>query len=278
MSKVSATTETVTPEMAESWLEKNKDNRPVRDFHVAKLAKDMKEGRWQINGEAIVFDSNGNLVDGQHRLWAGFNSQCCFQSIVVRGVAPEAFQTIDSGMKRSAADVLTKAGMQYGTLTAAALRLVHFYETGRRDHAVIARMSNAETLAVSRIYPRISQAVAMVGPSNALKKLFSLSALTATVYFTLEADADETASFLDALANGESLQRGHPYLTCRNSFIGRRSAGATILARVQFALLIKAWNAAQDGRDLSALKFVDGEDFPEFSHRVRGRKSKRAAA
>lgn len=267
--KIITTTETITPAIAESWLEKNKNNRPLRDHHVKTLAKDMKEGRWMLNGEAIIFDAAGNLLDGQHRLWAAFDHGVSFDTLVVRGVSPDAFKTLDSGMKRSAGDVLVKAGMTYGTLSAAALRLVHFYETGRRDHLAIQRMSNAETLVMAKKYPRISEAVALVGPNGNLKRLCSLTAAASTAYFILETDKERVDAFFGALATGENLKKGDPRLTCRNFFVNAKARGASIHHRVQFALLIKAWNAFIEDRDMGVLKFVDGEEFPEFVHRVK---------
>lgn len=267
--KVSTTIETITPETAASWLEKNKDNRPTRDHHIKMLAREMKEGRWRLNGEAIVFDYNGNLIDGQHRLEAAFVESLTFESVVVRGVEPDAFKTLDSGMKRSAGDVLAKAGLQYGTLTAAALRLIHFYETGRKDHLAVARMSNSETSVIAAKYPRVSEAAEMVGSNYALKRLCSPTALTATVYFALEGQTERVTAFLNALETGADLKKGDPRLTARNYFINAKQRGASIHHRVQFAMLIKTWNAFSDDRDMPLLKFMEGEEFPEFSHRRR---------
>ena len=58
----------VSPEMATKWLEKNIVNRRIRDYKVNAYARDMKNGDWRLNGEAIVFNKSGQLVDGQHRL------------------------------------------------------------------------------------------------------------------------------------------------------------------------------------------------------------------
>lgn len=279
MSKVSTTTETVTPAMAESWLEKNKDNRPVRDHHVRMLAKEMQEGRWHLNGEAIVFDWNGHLLDGQHRLWASYEHHQSFHTVVVRGIDPAAFKTLDSGMKRSAGDVLAKAGIQYGTLTAAALRLVHFYETGAKDHLIIGRMSNAETLDLVRTYPRIKEAVGLIGPRADLKRVLPLTAMAAFIYFALEGDAERALPFIEAMATGAELRRGDPRLACRNYFMNlRQRGGARPPARVQLALLIKAWNALIEEREVGVLKFGDNEDYPVFAHRLKKKPSLRRVA
>lgn len=266
MAKVTTTTETITPALAEQWLEKNKQNRPLRDHHVLSLAKEMKEGRWMLNGEAIVFDDNGDLLDGQHRLWAAFDHGQTFQSVIVRGVDPASFGTIDSGMKRSADDVLAKAGVPYGTLVGAAIRLIHFYATGRRDHDAVRRMSNAETLQLLSQYPRVTVAVELVGPSASIKAVISQTAMTAAVYSMLEDDAEATRDFVEAIASGEGLKRGDARLTLRNLMINAKGLGRRLHHRVQFALIIKAWNSYRTGRDLTSLRFTDAEEFPIFNH------------
>ncbi len=273
MAKVSTSTETITPQMAESWLEKNKDNRPIRDHHVQMLAKEMKEARWQLNGEAIVFDSNGGLLDGQHRLWAAYSFAQSFQSVVVRGVHPDAFHTIDSGMKRSAGDVLTKSGLQYGTLTAAAIRLVSFYENGARDHKLIQRTSNAETMELVAKYPRIKEAVGLVGPMDGVKRVASQSAMAAFVYYAMDADLEQTNALLAAIDSGADLRKGDPRLTCRNYLVNSKAQSVRLQNRVQFALLIKTWNAVIEKRDVKVLRFIEGEEFPQFAHCVRRRRS-----
>lgn len=62
--------EIITPETAKSWLLKNVHNRPLRDGLVTTYATDMANEQWQSNGESIKFSSEGELLDGQHRLAA----------------------------------------------------------------------------------------------------------------------------------------------------------------------------------------------------------------
>jgi hypothetical protein len=60
--------ETITPEQAAIWLTRNRRNRPIRRTRVARYADAMRRGHWRVNGEAVIFDSEGNLLNGQHRL------------------------------------------------------------------------------------------------------------------------------------------------------------------------------------------------------------------
>ena len=63
--------EYITPKTAEKYLEQNTNNyRRMNRNKVSIYARDMKNGSWQTNGEAIKFNKRGELVDGQHRLKA----------------------------------------------------------------------------------------------------------------------------------------------------------------------------------------------------------------
>ena len=57
----------ITPSLAASWLDKNEHNRPVNWNYVAQLARDMKTGRFTCTHQGIAFDTQGHLIDGQHR-------------------------------------------------------------------------------------------------------------------------------------------------------------------------------------------------------------------
>ena len=76
----------MTPDMARAILKNNPNNRNVKRDRVSLYASDMEKGRWQLNGESIVIDADGNLKDGQHRLMAVVKSQCTVPMIVVSGV------------------------------------------------------------------------------------------------------------------------------------------------------------------------------------------------
>ena len=60
----------VTPSMAETWLEKNNNNRKLSSSVIKNYAEKMKKGHWNLTHQSIAFDKDGNLVDGQHRLSA----------------------------------------------------------------------------------------------------------------------------------------------------------------------------------------------------------------
>jgi hypothetical protein len=61
----------VTQEQALYWLKyHNPRNRNIYLSIVSRYIYDLITGNWDITFEPIVFDDKGNLMDGQHRLWA----------------------------------------------------------------------------------------------------------------------------------------------------------------------------------------------------------------
>lgn len=100
----------VTPEMAAKWLGKeiNAKNRKKRNDHIKRMAKDIKEGRWVFTHQGVAFDTDGILIDGQHRLEA---IVCCgigISLLVTTGLDPLARQYVDAGqMSRKTIDIMT---------------------------------------------------------------------------------------------------------------------------------------------------------------------------
>ncbi|MBO7732139.1 MAG: hypothetical protein J6S67_06295 [Methanobrevibacter sp.] len=105
----------ITPEKADEWLQKrNTENyRNYKPSAEYLYKKDMKDGNWLFNGDTIKFDTNGNLIDGQHRLKAIKESETTQKYIVVEGLDPECTKTIDIGFKRSVEDYLRKFAKMY---------------------------------------------------------------------------------------------------------------------------------------------------------------------
>ncbi len=102
---------TVTPETAQKWLSTNtENNRKLSKTTVNRYANDMIRGKWLLTGEAIKFDTDGNLIDGQHRLQAVVASKKTVQMCVVKNLQPETMLVIDTGKSRSAGDALNIVG------------------------------------------------------------------------------------------------------------------------------------------------------------------------
>ena len=99
--------ENIGPEQAKKYLGMNYDkNRTVRQAHVVGLAEQMKAGQWVLSAQGIIFDENGTLIDGQHRLMAIIKAGVVVPITVTRGAPEASFKVLDSGSGRTMADAL----------------------------------------------------------------------------------------------------------------------------------------------------------------------------
>jgi len=104
---------TLTPAKAAILLKNNDNNRKVNAHHVNFLANEIAAGNWKINGQSIVIDEDGNLLDGQHRCHAVIKANTSIETIFFDGALRSSMNTIDTGKSRNAADVFNLHNVVY---------------------------------------------------------------------------------------------------------------------------------------------------------------------
>jgi hypothetical protein len=116
---------------AASILERcNKGNRNLRDRVISRYSRDMGDGNWRVNGEPIIFDVSGNLLNGQHRLSAVVRSDSIIECVVVFGVASDTMASIDQVASRTVGDSLGLLGESNKNVLAGAASSLWQYERG----------------------------------------------------------------------------------------------------------------------------------------------------
>lgn len=282
MESMSMRIEVVTPDVAAEYLQSNTRNRAIKPSYLDSLVRAMREGKWVLNGQPVIFDEEGVLIDGQHRLSACVKSGASFITYVVRGVADSrAFTTIDIGKVRGAHDMAS----YMGSLTAnqskdcvAAARIIRAYEltldkseflgftkgTDRTNerHEVMA------AYALSKL-PMLLECVEHIG--NRFSSIAPRSILTACAYLFATKSKDQSFEFFEMLHDGVFSSPYHPIKLLRDTMMTRdRSARKT--AREQnaeiMALVFKAWAAYRKGKEVRLLRWnregVNRERFPEL--------------
>ena len=78
----------ITPKIAREMLTKNVCNRSFRHTWVSVLAQDMLNGNWELTPSPIIFDEDGTLIDGQHRLMAVEKSGVTCSFVVCTNAKP----------------------------------------------------------------------------------------------------------------------------------------------------------------------------------------------
>lgn len=109
-SGVAFTLETVTPQQAREYLARAFVARKPDPRSVGAYAKTMQDGAWVVNGQPIIFDTEGRLIDGVQRLTACVEADTPFPTLVARGVHGDTLHTIDQHRARSYVAVLEARG------------------------------------------------------------------------------------------------------------------------------------------------------------------------
>lgn len=97
--------EKITPLVSGELLKRNTNNyRKPSKSTIERYANLMLQGKWDTAASSIVIDTDGVLVDGQHRLMAVQKAQTAIEMIVVTGADPKSKYLIDCHMPRRMKD------------------------------------------------------------------------------------------------------------------------------------------------------------------------------
>lgn len=233
--------ETVTPEIAETWLSANTQNRPLKNSTVDSYAADMRAGRWELNGSTIVFGNDGRLIDGQHRLRACVRAEVPFQTVIVEGVRNGVELTIDGGTKRNSSDHLAFRGEENTAVLAALARTAYCYDY-RKGRMAGVRVSARDVIEYVENNPRIRESTKIVSGFKS-KKNSSPSLIGAgTIHFfacSRMGRDDLAIRFVEGIATGAELREGDPRLAFRNRMLSREFIGPDR----RFWAACATWNA-----------------------------------
>ncbi len=117
----SVTQMVVTPEIAKSWLESNASlQRKLNPKVVDEYALAMRKGQWVLTHQGIALDSNGFVIDGQHRLGAIVKSGVAVEMQVTFNASAASFSAIDRGYNRSSVQIARIAGVECSQWTVSA--------------------------------------------------------------------------------------------------------------------------------------------------------------
>lgn len=263
MSKITMAIETITPERASELLATNSHNRNIRPAAVTRLAAAIKRGEWKLNGDAIRIGSDGVLLDGQHRLTAIVRAGVPVQSIVVSGVSPDAFATIDTdACPRNAADVLHVSGAKSATAVASVAKMLHIYKaTGNPVSTTATAMpTTQQVVASSSANTDVQDAVSWVYGRGKWCKTFlgpSISGFCRVLFMRDNRDAATT--FFDSLNSGLDLHEGSPVALLREKMVSDYAAPTKMTKQLKMAMVFKAYKYHRDGASVKFLRVYLGD-------------------
>jgi hypothetical protein len=253
--------ELIEPRMAEEYLAENPLNRNVSTRVVTAYSNDMRAGNWRLVGDPIRFDVNGKLLDGQHRLMACVNAGVPFESVVIRGLDPTDRAVVDSGRKRTGANVLEMAGLKGNSMVMAAVAAMGCFDDKGKLVSSVSRVeqpTHTELLEWAQKHaPEISI------PFRPAMRIYqqhrgSCAGYIYGAYKIYEADPHRAYNFLQDVADLATGGRGDPKaaLLRRLQVLGSTQRVRAKSARTVYAFYT-AWNAYQLGEDLYVISDPD---------------------
>ena len=254
------------PAMAKIILERNTRNRPIRAAHVERYARDMRESRWQLNGETIIISDLGNLMNGQHRLHAVIKANVMVPMMIAEGVPDSAFSTLDAGMSRSAGDVLSMRGIVRAHQVAAVTRMILNYKNGSPINTA---RSNREIEESFVKHPDIEQKL----QEYAVLTRLGHGSMVSTICYLAEkygtdSDRQKAKEFVEGVSSGANLSVTDPRLVFRNKLIAFASDPARRPEQtVVWYFTQRALNYYIEGRAVSKIFPAKGVT-PHFSEIV----------
>jgi hypothetical protein len=243
--------ETINPKTAQKYLDQMPKNRRLSQTAVDRWAKAMRFEEWipEANGP-IRFDTDGNLIDGQHRLRALIATGLSLPFVVVRNVPPAGLYVMDLNRTRTLADALYINGeIDSGGLAST----INFYAEYLRSGIV-------QKISWTGIHFTIPEALAVLdgapGLRGSLKTGHSMRRYFhggpgrwAIVHYILSSiDPDDSAAFFAQLSTGADLHQAHPILQLRKRLIEDAGAIRKLPIRDYTALIFKAWNMWRAGK------------------------------
>jgi hypothetical protein len=252
----------ITVDLAKRLLANNKSNRKIKHHHLDRLCEEIRSGRWKFNGDAIRVAVDGNLLDGQHRLEAVVATNTPIHSVLIEDLPVDVYDTIDSGSKRTAGDVLYILGEKNPRSLAASLIVVD--DLLRSGDIVSRSASNAQVVGLINKYPAIRDSLRW---GDALKRLAPPSVVTALHYiFSVFSSPEKADTFFEFTETGINLTEWSPIYLLRQRLINNATSKSKLDKRYITALIIKAWNAWIKGQKIGALRFRElgnkKESFP----------------
>ncbi len=264
------------PAEAARMLEKNGNNRPISDSIVKQYAQDMRDGLWRETGNPINVDTDGNLLNGQHRLWAIIESGVTLKFHVIAETEQDAFATFDTGRTRDLSQLVGIAYSEHNDKVAVsgAARLIKMWEEAPPSRGFNTNIIPTRPTMV-RYAGKLLQEPAFVWATQIAHQINPLRVgrtwYAAALYIIARKQSADMSNgvretlqkFHDGVARGIGLTEGDPRLALRNYVTLRGSAGSSTDQRIYMALTVRAWNSWLQGRDIKYLAWRADSEFPE---------------
>lgn len=251
--------EEITPAYAAQVLATMNDTnfRKISRTYVDLLTTSIRKNNWDMNGEPIIFDTDGSLIDGQHRMAAVIQAKKSIRSVVIRGVAPSAAVTIDLGKRRGTSCHLTALGYASANQLACVAGIWMSYLDGERGKQLLYnRWGTKEIVQFIKKDGHAERILDILNQVQSAGKFSSISVLTgATVIAQEHYPPGKALEFANQVAK-QDFPRGSPAALLVKRLVDEKSK--TLEGRMQrwlqMVLMGRAIKAHCEGTTLAKLQ------------------------
>ena len=275
-SNMNYVTENITPAKAQQYLQTSEGNRPISKPTVHSYADTMKKGGWLLNGMCIIFDSEGHLIDGHHRLLGVIEAGTPVRFDVCRGITADAFTTYDCGRHRTIGQLLAMQGTKHynlvGSIVSANEMLVKRGKlqanTARGGHVGQGKQTNAEKYEQYRRDPEGFDATAVVIVRLLSRCRIMQGSWAGGIYYYLTHTGGYTEAevlpFFEALFSVDTSDIAVADML-RKAITKATMSGKKLQPEMLWALTAKAWNYYVDGVTPKILRYqMNTEELPSL--------------
>lgn len=250
--------EKITPAKAQQYLNRNTSNRKLREGVVEKYAADMKCGRWTECPAPIAFYDNGDVADGQHRLWAIIESETPQEFPVARGLPREAGLNIDTGLGRTLVDATKIAGLDLNVsnILVSTAKAIH-------DGAKISKaLSNSQKLELLQRHQGAAEFAVSHGPRGKGLRINVVLAAVGRAWYH-EEDKEKLQRFCRVMESGFSDgEHESAAVALKNYFQSKGRSDVSTMWRENFLKVQNAIHYFMRGKKLMVIKSTSEEMYP----------------
>lgn len=247
--------ETITPEIARRFLDSGYGmNRNPSKVLVQSLVQAILTDAFKMNGESIIINEKGQLVDGQHRMLAVLEANKAVKMLVARGLSVGSEDTVDTGNGRKGSDVLTMKGFGRkfaGLLAMAAKREMTFNNNSGRfeaSHIIRKIYNNHKLLVFVDGNPEIISAAEHIHNYHRRGMMISAGYIAWILYRARKQEPDLADTYIDQFITGLNIGEEEPAYVVREKLLRESQRIVRPLSpERRFAVVCRGWHYVKKG-------------------------------
>lgn len=257
----------VPPDLAAKWIQSNHERQRSKKLHkIAQYANDQRANKWPLSTCMILFDTDGNLINGQNTLEACVQSRKTIKVVVGINWPKQSILVCDSGVKRSTDDQFQMAGKDWPRGCGATVRVVlGCGSMGGGNHA--------SDMQVMEFMQSHGERVAFVHYTFTKNPLATavVKGVAARVLVGKFCREEKITRFAEVLKSGIMNPGEDGAVKLRNWMIDLKAKKAGILRKNLYGVAERAFRAFIDAEKLQYLHIPKEELFPIPEDKVLGK-------